>query len=73
MDPDVALMRIRRAVEGLDSIAANPAQDWSGELIDVLEHVAALDEWISCGGFLPSDWSSAAQPRPLAGPPLLRT
>ncbi|MGW6054453.1 hypothetical protein [Streptomyces sp. NPDC055189] len=62
MDPDAALASLRRAVDGLDSVAANPAQDWSGELIDVLEHVAALDEWISRGGFLPGDWNAAARP-----------
>ncbi|MEV8321416.1 hypothetical protein AB0Q95_45480 [Streptomyces sp. NPDC059900] len=62
MDPDAALIRLRRAAEGIDSIAADPAQDWSGELIDVLEHVAALDEWISRGGFLPGDWRTAVRP-----------
>ncbi|MEV8320992.1 hypothetical protein AB0Q95_43255 [Streptomyces sp. NPDC059900] len=62
MDPGAALAQLRRAVGGLDSIAAHPARDWSGELIDVLEHIAALDEWISRGGFLPGDWRTAARP-----------
>lgn len=66
MDPNATLARLRRAVDGIEAVAANPAEDWSGELIDVLEHVAALDEWISRGGFLPQGWSGrSGQPEPV--------
>lgn len=57
MDPNAALQRLRRAVDGLESVSAGPDEDWSGELIDVLEHFAALDEWLNRGGFLPDSWS----------------
>ncbi|MEV0220320.1 hypothetical protein [Streptomyces sp. NPDC050704] len=60
MDSNAALARLRRVVDGLESVAANSAEDWSGELIDVLEHVAAQDEWLCGGGFLPQGWTQSS-------------
>ncbi|MFE0099827.1 hypothetical protein [Streptomyces sp. NPDC059009] len=60
MDPNATLMRLRRAVDRIEVVAASPEEDWSGELIDVLEHFDALDQWLRRGGFLPSDWNARA-------------
>lgn len=57
MDPNAALQRLRRAVDGVETVAAGSEENWSGELLAVLEHFEALDEWLSRGGFLPDDWS----------------
>ena len=55
MDPDAALAQMREAIETLwaarSSVAAAAAAD------SIAEHAAALDQWLSKGGFLPAAWS----------------
>ena len=55
MDPDAALAQMRGAIETLwaakSSVAATAAAD------HVAEYAAALDQWLSRGGFLPAAWS----------------
>lgn len=54
MDPNAALERIRTIHRAL-------MDDPSGNLRlvdELLELLAALDEWLSKGGFLPSDWTN---------------
>ena len=55
MDPDEALAQLREAIESVwaaeSSVAASSAAD------RVAEHAAALDQWLSRGGFLPAAWS----------------
>lgn len=55
MDPDEALAEIRR---GLERIAARSTSPYwrSHAYLQVCERIAALDEWISGGGFLPAAW-----------------
>lgn len=55
MDPDTALAHIRWLMsdEGLKSYAG---QGWSAYAADLMQHVEALDGWITRGGFLPKDW-----------------
>ncbi|MEU5437159.1 hypothetical protein AB0G73_27795 [Streptomyces sp. NPDC020719] len=62
MDPDAVLVRLREAIGGVEYVAAHPHEDWSSELVDVLQHIAALDEWLSHGGFPSDDWRARAVP-----------
>lgn len=55
MDPDATLLSLREAIETVwaaeSSVAAAAAAD------QVAEYAAALDQWLSKGGFLPAAWS----------------
>ncbi len=60
MDPDVALAEIREALERIAENSTSPY--WrSYAYLRVAERVAALDEWISKGGFLPAAWNHAKE------------
>lgn len=73
MDPNEALKRIREAVAALRAAEKRAdekketAEAWTeavaalgeGHLDNLLEHVEALDGWLSKGGFLPTDWAGA--------------
>lgn len=51
MDPNVTLMNIRAI------LATSETRELSGDLVqELIEHVEALDEWITKGGFLPAEW-----------------
>lgn len=50
MDPNAALQQLREALETYWSGTASAADA-------VAEHAAALDLWLSRGGFLPTAWS----------------
>ncbi len=58
MDPDTALADLRAGVA-----AVRDAADGNGDLITSAEILAdaaaALDEWITRGGFLPAEWRQA--------------
>ena len=55
MDPDQALMDMRRAIEEMDrSITPDEYTRATASLRDAAE---ALDEWLRKGGFLPAAWS----------------
>lgn len=60
MDPNAALLELRRIVSG----EAYPSRDEDGAFYDaqgqamrMAELFEGLDEWLSRGGFLPEDWS----------------
>lgn len=58
MDPNTALENARRACAnfraGVDANATAAELDEYAQ--DLAEHFAALDGWLSAGGFLPTDW-----------------
>ena len=57
MDPNVALDRIREMRAELFS----EGEPYDPETVRTLiEHVDALDSWISKGGFLPDEWKAAS-------------
>lgn len=60
MDPDVALQEIRRlsqaAVRMNDGLASFDALLLINTLDELATAVAALDGWLSAGGFLPAEW-----------------
>lgn len=63
MDPNASLDRMRdaiRAIDSIESLAAPRVDDdaWTAEAEVVIEMARALDQWMSMGGFLPSDWES---------------
>ena len=50
MDPNATLEEIRRIVKAWDN--GQPA-----DLDRLAEVVGGLDDWLTCGGFLPAPWS----------------
>ena len=58
MDPDVALQEIRDAISEAEALADGDSNDaeiaaWQ----EVGERFAALDQWMSRGGFPPKEWT----------------
>lgn len=51
MDPNQALRELRTALA-----ASRRAPGDTGYLRDVADSAQALDDWLSDGGFLPTDW-----------------
>jgi hypothetical protein len=64
MDPNEALRKIRAAVREIRSIDGMSAEEleqadlswYLATANSLVEHVEALDNWITYGGFLPDDW-----------------
>jgi hypothetical protein len=68
MDPEVALRRLREAIQDLkyrddSAFATDPALRIKRSklieyepLLEVIENFEALDAWLTKGGFLPTDW-----------------
>lgn len=52
MDPNETLSELRRWADN-HNVAPQPA---TADLL--VEHFAALDEWLSEGGFLPNNWQA---------------
>jgi hypothetical protein len=57
MDPDATLQEIRRIIQ-LNNTAGQPDSDGidGDEIGRLFEYVEALDNWITGGGFIPTDW-----------------
>lgn len=53
MDPNAALERLRDALRTMDSYSEDV---WPDDVMEVVESARALDDWLSRGGFLPTDW-----------------
>jgi hypothetical protein len=63
MDPDEALRQLRAAIEAYHA-AVGPDADRDANreaaACSMAEHAAALDRWLSAGGFLPTAWVQPA-------------
>lgn len=58
MDPDQALEDVRALLRVWHSEAAKASSELLMEVTeDLVQHVQALDVWISGGGFLPRAWN----------------
>lgn len=59
MDPNANLQHLRSLAEQL----IEPADDTADSLLaaELAEHVLALNEWITNGGFLPAQWVGTAR------------
>lgn len=73
MDPNETLRRLREKVREARADAEVQGYVNLGDAVAVLEYFAALDEWLSKGGFLPEAWRPVTRrgherPEPL-GPP----
>lgn len=56
MDPDENLQETRRIIKAIEAID-DPHSALRDLLVEeLIEHVAALDEWLSSGGFFPKQW-----------------
>jgi len=55
MDPDEALANLRTAIETLWAAENSASAAAAADLI--AENAAALDQWLSRGGYLPRAWS----------------
>lgn len=61
MDPDTCLKELRALVSMVLTAKRGRKHDQVTALeVDMAEHVEALDEWISNGGFLPDAWHQVA-------------
>jgi hypothetical protein len=52
MDPDETLAAIRSIIAGISTAR------WVDDAITLAMHVEALDDWLSKGGSLPTDWAA---------------
>lgn len=57
MDPTETLTKIRSALETMEHATGDR---WEMAAEDAANGIAALDEWISKGGFLPTQWDRSA-------------
>lgn len=58
MDPNETLRRLRKLINTPTTEATAVAA-----LMEMTDLFGSLDEWISRGGFLPTDWSANQVPR----------
>ncbi|WP_327144369.1 hypothetical protein [Nocardia sp. NBC_01327] len=60
MDPDKALNEIRELIKQYDELGMwkrdYDCNDAARILIDLAQTVAALDQWLTFGGFIPEAW-----------------
>lgn len=56
MDPNATLKRIRGIVAVMNDPDTRPHVDIEQALTELCELNDALDQWLSKGGFLPSEW-----------------
>lgn len=54
MDPNETLRLLREAITGLFAVDTDNAS--YDPAVEIAERFQALDEWLSKGGFLPTDW-----------------
>jgi hypothetical protein len=55
MDPNATLAIIRDALRDFGDATMRDEADAAADVL--VEHVQALDEWLTRGGFLPADWA----------------
>lgn len=56
MDPNATLLELRKLVDDAETCMDSEAPVVMDELV---EHIKALDEWLSMGGFPPQAWRHA--------------
>lgn len=59
MDPDAILINLRATIKDAKAYLPWRSAECSSSqesLWALIEHVEAMDEWLSRGGFLPTDW-----------------
>lgn len=56
MDPDKCLSELRAAIHALlNAESDNASYDAA---VEIAERFADLDEWMACGGFIPTAWNA---------------
>lgn len=61
MDPNTALTNLRDALRRLDDPTDENIDNMLAAVNDLRESAAALDRWLSQGGFLPQYWTRAGE------------
>lgn len=56
MDPNTTLDELRELVEAANR--NDELLDWQLVAEELADRFAALDQWLSRGGFLPTDWNA---------------
>lgn len=56
MDPNEALRKLRAAYSRYEDVVGNATGPIIDAASDMRDAAVALDEWLSAGGFLPTDW-----------------
>ena len=57
MDPNTTLAAIRKLLVYIDDPDSYLPDDLATQLNELIEHVDALDNWLSHGGHLPAAWN----------------
>jgi hypothetical protein len=57
MDPNATLKRIREVSKSITEIFDSEHIHEGNKILDLASELAALDEWLSKGGFFPRDWT----------------
>lgn len=69
MDPNTALANMREAIRRLDDPSnTSTIGEYAEAARDLRDEAGALDEWLSRGGFLPTDWTRAGENNRLIRP-----
>lgn len=59
MDPDITLTLLREALADFETASDGPSADDEHEAAArVAELTTELDQWLTRGGFLPSEWAA---------------
>lgn len=66
MDPNATLTRIRQLLD--DGYGSRALLGDEGFIAELTEHVQAMDDWLSRGGFLPEGWDHPGRTRSAAVP-----
>lgn len=56
MDPNATLVSIREFVQEITTDLDRGEDPDYHDIDGLVDHVNALDEWLSKGGYLPADW-----------------
>lgn len=56
MDPNESLRQLRISIAQYAEHETLPTYD---DVMTTMNHLTALDEWLSKGGFLPDDWEKS--------------
>jgi hypothetical protein len=59
MDPNEALRRVRRMMQSILEKGAEEGVVNAGDVLELIDHVEGLDNWLTGGGFLPEPWRRA--------------
>lgn len=58
MDPEISMRNLKAALARLNDQSSNVQPINPADVDNVIDAFNALDEWLTAGGYLPSEWAS---------------